>query len=166
MRWLGDHGAMVRAVLAVIGALLGVVATLSHAELQRGLRTDEAMLSQVRQQQFHVQRQRLEAQGAARTGPVPAEIDVTGTLRDLATVATGAGLDLEQVRVLPAEDQDRQDFQITGVATPETVATMLAGIERHERLMVLLGGTVQARDEERVAFEFLVATFAGGGGRR
>jgi len=89
--------------------------------------------------------------------------DVVGTLQALQQLGDDAGITFDSQTATRAANEGKQPFRIVGHGTPEQVCTFVAGVEEHDRLMIVETGRLMAGGEGEVAFEFGVATYHGGG---
>ena len=91
--------------------------------------------------------------------------DVAGTLRAIQTVSDQVGVTLATAKASPSNTPGRQTFVITGRGTPEQVCSFVAGIEQHERLIVIENGKVLPGTADEMNFELGLSTHHTGGAR-
>lgn len=88
--------------------------------------------------------------------------DVVTTLQVLQEVGDAAGVSFDSQKATRSSNEGKQPFTIAGRGTPEQVCAFVAGIERHEHLMIVETGRVLPASDTQIAFEFGVATYHGG----
>lgn len=91
--------------------------------------------------------------------------DVAGTLRAIQTVSDQVGVTLTTAKASPSNTPGRQTFVITGRGTPEQVCSFVAGIEQHERLIVIENGKVMPGTADEMNFELGLSTHHTGGAK-
>lgn len=91
--------------------------------------------------------------------------DVAGTLRAIQTVSDQVGVTLTTAKAAPSNTPGRQTFVITGRGKPEQVCSFVAGIEQHERLIVIENGKVMPGTADEVSFELGLSTHHTGGAK-
>ena len=94
----------------------------------------------------------------AKTG-LPDGADIPGTLRDIEQLAVGHQIELTTLEMTSATSMGSRSFVIRGRSSPTALCDLLAGIEAHQRLMILDEGVVQAATNELVQFGFTVTTY-------
>jgi len=85
--------------------------------------------------------------------------EVTGTLQVLQSLVDSTGVTLVAAKAAPSGKGGRQTYLLTGSGRPEQVCTLLAGIERCSRLVVVENGRITPQAEEIVDFELGLATY-------
>lgn len=85
--------------------------------------------------------------------------DLAATLQTLQALCDGANVTVEQLQAIPGRAPGKQPFQLVGHGAPSAVATMLAGIERTEQLLIVESGRFLPAEGGRVAFDFGIAMY-------
>lgn len=91
--------------------------------------------------------------------------EVAATLQVVQTLADGSGVTLVAAKASPTASDGRQLFLLAGRGRPQQLCSLVAAIERHERLIVVESGRVTPRDDQEVEFELGLATWHRGGER-
>lgn len=91
--------------------------------------------------------------------------DVPGTLQIVQSLGDAAGITLDSVKAAPSSTVGKQTFQIAARGSPRQVATFLASIEQHPRLIVVESGKVVPATATEIGFELGLATYHVGGGQ-
>ena len=160
-----DKRIVVSAFVAV--AFVSQLALAGVAYFWRAGEQNDLAKQQQRLQQLRGQASRREAPPAP-TPPVAERRqllsgpDVVATLQILQQLGDEAGVVFDSQQALRATSAGKQTFSVTGHGTPEQVCAFVAGIEQHDRLMVVETGRVLPASEATIAFELGVATYHGG----
>ncbi len=161
-----------RTVLLIVFILLATLAPITLAGVARFVRAqNEADLAREQQLVAEFSRQLEGAEWQHRQPGVEtgtqwrllAGSEVTATLQALQTLVDASGVTLVAAKAAPSGKGGRQLFLLTGSGRPEHVCSLVAGIERSPRLIVIETGRLAPRSDEVVDFEFGLATYHRGG---
>lgn len=153
---------VVAVVAVVVQAVLAGAATFSRRAAEREFERESGVTASYSAQ--------LGRGGEAAVAAGPhAELlpsaDIAGTLRILQSLGDQSTVTLASVKAMPSTTPGRQSFSITGRASPTQLCAFLAGIEHHERLMVIEAGRVSPGTGDEVRFEVALSTHHTGGPR-
>lgn len=91
--------------------------------------------------------------------------DVAGTLCALQTLSDSVGVTMVSANASQSNTVGRQAFVIAGRGTPEQLCAFVAGLEQHERLIVIENGKITPGTADEVNFELGLSTYHAGGGK-
>lgn len=89
--------------------------------------------------------------------------DVAGTLQVIQETSDAAGVTALTAKALQSSTAGRQSFLIVGRGKPEHICAFVAGLEQHERLMVIENGKCTPGSADELQFELGLATYHSGG---
>ncbi len=154
------------AIVAVVGqAVLAGAATFSRRAAERELERESGLTATYTAQLGHGGRAQTSVAAVGPHAELLPSADVAGTLRVLQNLGDQYTVTLASVKAMPATTPGRQPFSITGRGSPTQLCAFLAGIEHHERLMVIESGKVSPGTGDDVSFEVALSTHHAGGVR-
>lgn len=161
-----------RTVILVVVILLATLGPVVFAGLARFTRSDrEADLAREQQavadyarklEEVQWQHQLPQDQAPQRWQLLDGN-EVTGTLQALQALVDASGVTLVATKPAPAGKNGRQAYLLAGSGRPEQVCSLLAGIERCDRLIVVEAGRITPHSDEQIDFELSLATYHRGG---
>ncbi|MCA8977571.1 MAG: hypothetical protein KDC98_22800 [Planctomycetes bacterium] len=88
-----------------------------------------------------------------------AEPDVSRTLQIVQEIGDGVGVELTTLEVTKSKTPGKRTFRVTGIASPDRVCALVAGIEELEELVIVETGRLLPGSETEVEFELGLATY-------
>lgn len=155
-------------VATLLQGLLAGVVSWKRSEAEQTLAGEEALTATYARQLTSVDRPEAPAEPLGTKVPhavLMANADVAGTLRVLQALGDRIGVTMVTAKAAPSTTPGRQTFAISGRGAPDKVCQFLAGIEQHERLIVIENGRITPGTAEEVNFELGLSTHHAGGAK-
>lgn len=160
-------GFVVTVVAVVVAAqgLLAGAAWFGRSATESRLAEQVLRNSDLRFQLARAQKQPvLKVEAAPPRWQLPDSPDAAGTMQAVQDLADRTGVQLDDLKAT-GRAAGKLSFQVVGHGTPHQLCCFLAGIEEHDRLIVVETGRVEPAKEHDIAFQLGLATWHRGGGQ-